>query len=98
MELARDDGADAGAGVAPFCTVVTGTSAARFEVAPSTPGGSAEPPPPPPQVEALAASAADQALNVISIRVHLAASQGRMAIKKSDSDSKAPTTLDGRIA
>ena len=70
MELASDDGADAGAGVAPLSAMVTfgvaDTSAAGFEVAGGTPDGNAEAPPPPPQAEALAApaatAAADQAL------------------------------------
>ena len=57
MELASDDGADDGAGVAPVSTRVVigvvGTIAAGLEVAPADPGGKA--PPPPPQVEALAA-------------------------------------------
>jgi hypothetical protein len=68
MELARDDGADAGAGVAPLSAMATfgvaETSAAGLEVAGGTAEGKAEAPPlaPPPQAEALAAPANDPAL------------------------------------
>lgn len=67
MELARDDGVDAGAGVAPLSATVTlgvaVTSAAGLEVAGGTAEGKAEAPPSPPQAEALAAPANDHALN-----------------------------------